>query len=269
MAHIFRPYCRLLAAGLMLGSCERKPATTTVQVATPTQPVRSSTALQTSPGRTQIPADTLASPDSTAADNPQLHQPFEDTKVLAPGLAVVIASVPVPATAIIREPSDLRLAFSIKYGGRVIFRDTANDGLTYTYFSMPQTEKLYPLWLPTGRGSGELLVAFNNRPSKELARRFFIKDFRVAKIDTLLTFSGPATDVDKDGKLEYAGFYDFGETWQDEKGRNRQLYIPTLYYEVRPSGLVLDSALTKQKTKAQFGAFYGYKYSDKPIIYAK
>lgn len=271
MGHIFRACCGgcLLAATLGFASCEHKPAPATTQATTAAQPAGPTAAPPATPSQPKAVADTLAATDSSSGDNTELHKPFKNVKVLAPGLAVVIASVPVPASAVIREPSNLRLTFSITYNGSVIFRDTANDGLTYTYYSMPQTEKLYPLWLPTGRGSGELLVAFNNRPSKELARRFFIKDFRVVKVDTLLTFSGPATDLDKDGKLEYAGFYDFSETWQDEQGRTRQPYVPTLYYEVRPSGLFLDSVLTKRKAKAQYGAFYGYEDSDKPVIYAK
>lgn len=189
--------------------------------------------------------------------------------MVAPGLQLLITSVPVADTALLREPSDLWLVLTIKRGKQVIFRDTARDGLTYTEYSEPTTAKLYPIWIPTGPGAGQLLVAFNNRPLKDLARRFYIKDYQVVKIDTLLTFNGPAGDVDKDGKLEFAGFYGYGEEWDDAKGRHRQMYIPTLYYEIRPMGLVLDSALTRQKAKAKYGKFYGYADSQGPVILAK
>jgi hypothetical protein len=71
----------------------------------------------------------------------------------------------------------------------------------------------------------------------------------------LLAFDGPAKDWDKDGKLEFAGFYDYVEPLADDKGRTLVPYVPTLYYEVRPSGLVLDSALTEKKVRADYGVF--------------
>jgi len=129
--------------------------------------------------------------------------------------------------------------------------------------------KVYPLWVPTGKGSGELMVAYNNRPLKDLARRFFIKGQRVIKIDTLLTFDSPPRDEDGDGKMELAGIWDYGEEWTDEQGRVRRSYNPTLFYEVRPTGLALDSALIIRRARAEFGKFYGFEYSDKPVVFAK
>lgn len=194
---------------------------------------------------------------------------FADDTTVAPGLVVSYRSIPRADTAVVRDPGDVKIAFTIRQTGQEIYRDTT-DGLAYNVEALePPARKLYPLWVPTGRGSGELLTPFDNRPSKPLARRFFIASGRVVKIDTLLTFEGPARDVDQDGRPEYSGFYDWREQWQDAKGRTRRMYIPTLYYEVRPSGLVLDSALTKRKAIAQYGAFYGYEDSDKPVIYMK
>ena len=89
---------------------------------------------------------------------------------------------------------------------------------------------------------------------------------RVVKIDTLLTFNGPAKDWDKDGKPEYNGAYDFSQQWEDKKGKMRTSYDPILYYEATPTGLVLDSVLTEQKVRAQYGVFMGYNTSEHPGV---
>ncbi len=253
----------------LLGSCESKPAPAAVQnssnaPSSAQSPVQADTAtiVQESP----LAAATNDTPKNPSEDVPALHKPFEKIKTVAPGLLVTIRSVPVAATDIIRDSSELRLIFTIERDHKVIFRDTADDGFMYSYYAMPETERLYPIWVPMGPGAGELLVAFNNRPSKELARRFYIKNNQVIKIDTLLTFNGPAKDVDNDGKLEFAGFGGFGEEWDDDQGRHRQTYNPVLYYELRPTGLVLDSVLTRRKILAQYGVFQGFDASDSPGI---
>jgi hypothetical protein len=204
--------------------------------------------------------------DSPSGDVPALHIPFKERHSVAPGLVVLIESIRPADTAIIREPSDLKLTFTIKRNKQIIYRDTAHDGLMYDYYAIPSTKKLYPIWVPTGAGNGELLMAFNNRPALELARRFHILNGQVAKIDTLIAFDGSARDWDHDGKLEYCGMEDSGEEWDDEQGHRRMAYNPKLYYEITPAGLVLDSALTKQKARADYGVFQGFHYSGSPGI---
>jgi hypothetical protein len=216
-----------------------------------------------------MPSDTTISSNKQpleTEDVAALHEPFEEIKQVAPGLRVIIRSIRPADTAIIRDPSDLKVVLAIERNRTIVHQDTTADGWTYDMYAMPETKKLYPLWVPTGGGNGDLLVAFSNRPSKELARRFQIRNDRVVKIDTLLTFDGPAKDWDGDGKLEYTGFYDFGEEWDDDKGQHRRMYIPTLYYEVRPTGLVLDSVLTEKQARADYGVFLGYKDSAQPGI---
>lgn len=202
-------------------------------------------------------------------DIPELHSlAIDDSITLVPSLTVKYQSIPHPAASS-SDPHDLPLSFSIRRSGKIIFRDTT-DGYSHDPTLVDSAiRKIYPLWIPTGKEAGELLVLFNNRPSKDLARRFFIRGRRVTKIDTLLTFDGPARDVDGDGKREFAGFRDYGEEWDDEQGRHRRAYNPILYYEVRPTGLALDSALTIRKVRAQYGKFYGFNYSVKPVILVK
>lgn len=207
-------------------------------------------------------------PDSTAAtplDAIALH----DTAVVSPGLLIRCKSIRRPRAGIIRDPGDIPLVFTIEQHHRVIYRDTTDGLAVDEELADPAVRKDYPLWIPTGRDAGELLIAYNNRPSKDRAQRFTIRAGRVAKLDTLPTFDGPAKNLDKDGQLEYGGRADYGENWEDERGRHRQSYNPVVYYEICPTGLVLDSALTRRRAVAQYGAFYGYRYSAKPIILKK
>lgn len=262
----FRSLFGLLLICSLLAGCESKETLATTETSA------SAVARQLLP-------DTLAAPLVSAADTavetaeqlpsgdvPALHIPFEESRTVAPGLLVIIKSIRPADTAIIREPSDLRLTFTIKRNNRVIYRDTADDGLTYDYYAMPSTKKLYPIWIPTGGGNGELLVAFNNRPSLELARRFHIFSGQIATIDTLITFNGPAKDWDHDGKLEYSGIEDSGEEWDDAQGHHHLAYNPRLYYEIRPAGLVLDSVLTERNARADYGIFQGFHYSGTPGV---
>ena len=254
-----------------LAACNSKPAGTEVAYPAATTPAGPDAGGRQLAGPTAAPAaDTVAS--ATASDavagskgNTTL-QPFRSRRLVAPGLLVDIASLPLGQPVVVADSSDLRLLFTVRYRQMVIFQDTTADGLTYSDFSMPQSSRLYPLWIPAGPKSGELLVAFNNRPNKELARRFTIHNGLVVKIDTLLTFDGPAKDVDGDGKLEFSGAYDYSQETGDGQGHMRKTYDPILYYEQRPTGLVLDSALTIRRGIARFGKFYGFDSSEEILV---
>lgn len=255
-------YCFLLGVPLLLG-CDHRPAATSHPASPPPPATAASAHSATLPDQ-----HTLAT-DAATGDIPALHEPFIAAKTITPGLELVISSVPVPATTVVREPSDLQLVLTIKKNQRVIFCDTVADGLTYTEYSEPHTNQLYPIWVPTGPNAGELLVAYNNRPSKDRVRRFHIRGSQVVSLDTLLTFDGPARDLDHDGRLEYGGRDDYGEGLSDAQGRALSFYNPVLYYELRPTGLVLDSMLTRQRATAQYGSFHGYRYSERFSFPAK
>jgi hypothetical protein len=249
----------LLAAGLVaLTACDNQPASTNPTTGSPKPPARGTVSTAAIP---QPPTEVSAGPES--GDVPLLHEPFTHIKEVAPGLQVQVSSVPVADTAVVRKPSDLRLVLTIIKNQRVIFRDTVADGLAYTEYSEPQTKRLYPIWVPMGPAEGQLLVAYNNRPSKDRARRIHIRGNKVIGIDTLLTFDGPARDLDHDGRLEYGGRANYGESTSDSRGRALSFYNPVLYYELRPAGLVLDSALTRHQAIAEYGSFHGYKYSER------
>jgi hypothetical protein len=123
--------------------------------------------------------------------------------------------------------------------------------------------------VPTGKGAGELLIEVQSPPDIGLARRFFIKQGHVEKTDTLPIFEEKARNLDNDPRPEFSGQRYSGEQWDDGKGHYFTSYSPMLYYEVRPTGLVLDTALTKRKAITQYGVFRGFGYSEKPGIRIK
>ncbi|PJJ60840.1 hypothetical protein CLV45_2274 [Hymenobacter chitinivorans DSM 11115] len=249
-------------AAVLTGCENRKPVTTAETTAAAPTPPPSSVSIPAKPALATARED---APDSASGDVAALHEPFEENKLVAPGLSIKIKSIPAAVNAIVKDPFDIKVTFAIIQNKQIIYQDTA-DAMTYDFSEESATQALYPLWMPTGQGSGELLVAFDNRPSKELARRFVIVKSQVVKIDTLPVFDAAAKDWDQDGKRELAGAMGYSETWDDPQGKARITYDPTLYYEVRPTGLVLDSALTKQKVRAEYGVFLGFKSSQTPGI---
>lgn len=265
MSHVLKTdsgFCILLGALLLLG-CDHRPAATRHPASPPPPAAAAATRIAI------LPAQDTPATDAATGDIPALHEPVVVTKTVAPGLQLIISSVPVADTAVVREPSDLQLVLTIRKNQRVIFRDTVADGLTYTKYSEPQTSRLYPIWVPTGPEAGQLLVAYNNRPSKDRARRFHIRGNQVVSLDTLPTFDGPARDLDHDGRLEYGGRNDYGEGLSDAQGRALSFYNPVRYYELRPTGLVFDSVLTRRRATAQYGSFHGYQYSERFSFPAK
>ncbi|QKG52541.1 hypothetical protein [Hymenobacter sp. BRD67] len=210
----------------------------------------------------------MATPDTAATTSLQTIQ-FDDTTQVAPGLVVRYKTVPRADTVVVRDPGDIPIAFTIEHQHKVIYRDKT-DGYSYNDADRePAVRKLYPLWVPTGRDSGELLIDIISPPNTELSRRFFIRNASVVKLDTIPLFHEPAKNLDRDKWLELAGYSTFGEEWSDEQGRQWQTYNPKLYYEIRPTGLMLDSALTKQQAISQYGVFRGFTASDEPVIRIK
>ncbi|MGI4875638.1 MAG: hypothetical protein ACRYFX_31160 [Janthinobacterium lividum] len=235
-----KPGNLFIATCLLLVACERKPASHEPLTSRPTQ----------------------------AAAAPAPPTPLATARMVAPGLVVRIAPAS-PTDTAIGQALDQRLVLTIERNRHVIFQDTTTDGLAYSAYSEPQTKTLYPLWVPAGAGAGELLLAYSNRPGRDQVRRFRIEGQQVTHLDTLTAFDGPAKNLDQDARLEYSGYADYGEHWTDEQGHHRQTYNPVLYYEVRPTGLVLDTALTIRQNRARYGKFYGYRYSEQPVIVVK
>lgn len=183
---------------------------------------------------------------------------------VAPGLVVLERGTPVSD-----DPAAVpQRILTIVQDGHVVYADTAADFL-YPPDTADAGYRLYPLWVPTGRSQGELLVRVASPPDFDFVRRFLVAGHHIICRDTLPTFDGPARNLDRDAAPEYDGFRQSGEVWTDGQGYFWQAYNPRLYYERRPTGLVLDSALTRRRALARYGVFRGFRYSDKPGIRIK
>lgn len=146
------------------------------------------------------------------------------------------------------------ISFELSRNGKLIFTDKSN--IEYEFGN-----KLYPIVMQTGKDSYELLFEINDRPSKNYLKRLFVKEDRVIRTDKLPTFVSKPVDINGDGVMEYAGFWDHGQMW----GENNSLtaYNPILYYSVTKNGLKLDSLLTKERNVFIYGKFHGYDFSEK------
>ena len=144
------------------------------------------------------------------------------------------------------------------------FKLERNNSIVYSDSSLTEYQfdnKLFPIILQTGDNSFELLFEINDRPSKNYLKRLFVNNDKLVGQDKLPTFEAKPADINNDGIEEYAGFWDYSETW----GENDSLtdYNPILYYSVTKTGLKLDSLLTKQRNEIIYGQFYGYSFSEK------
>jgi hypothetical protein len=122
-------------------------------------------------------------------------------------------------------------------------------------------DKLYPIFRQLDKKTFEILVEVNDRPSKNYLKYFKVYQDKIVSTEKLPTFISRASNLDTDDNLELAGFWDWGETW-DENGL-LTAYNPLIYYELRPSGITLDSTLTVSKNKEIYGDFQGFKYNEK------
>lgn len=139
-----------------------------------------------------------------------------------------------------------------------------NNKQIYIDTSMTEYEfgdKLYPIIRLIDDKTFEIFVEVNDRPNKNYLKYFKIHNNKIIEEKKLPTFISHVANLDNDDNLEYAGFWDFGETW----GNNNSLtaYNPIIYYEITAKGLQIDSLLTIEKNKKIYGDFKGYKYDEK------
>lgn len=173
----------------------------------------------------------------------------------------------------IQKTIELNYDFKIKVGQKEIFENFE----TYTLFVLSHKDKqvyvdtslteyefgdqLYPLVRQLDNETFEILVEVNDRPNKNYLKYFKVHRDKIVSTENLPTFISNASNLDNDANLEFAGFKDWGETWGDNGSLTA--YNPILYYELKPSGLILDSTLTINKNKEMYGDFYGFKYNEK------
>jgi hypothetical protein len=125
-------------------------------------------------------------------------------------------------------------------------------------------DKLYPLVRQLDKETFEILVEVNDRPSKNYLKYFKVHQDKIVSTEKLPTFISKASNLDTDDNLEFAGFWDWGETWGDNGSLTA--YNPIMYYELKSTGIALDSTLTISKNKDIYGDFHGFKYNEKVEI---
>jgi len=124
--------------------------------------------------------------------------------------------------------------------------------------------KLYPIVRLLDNETFEILIEVNDRPSKNYLKYFNVHQDKIVSTEKLPTFISKASNLDMDDNLEFAGFWDWGETWGDNG--TLTAYNPILYYEFKPSGIIMDSTLTISKNKEIYGDFHGFEYNEKVEI---
>ena len=125
-------------------------------------------------------------------------------------------------------------------------------------------DKLYPLVRQLDNETFEILVEVNDRPNKNYLKYFKVRQDKIVSTENLPTFISSSSNLDTDDNLEFAGFWDGGETWGDNGSLTA--YNPIIYYELKPSGITLDSILTISKNKEFYSDFHGFKYNEKVEI---
>lgn len=125
-------------------------------------------------------------------------------------------------------------------------------------------DKLYPMVRQLNNETFEIFVEVNDRPSKNYLKYLRVHQDKIVSIEKLPTFISKASNLDTDDHLEFAGFGDWGETWGDNGSFTG--YNPIIYYELKPSGITLDSNLTISKNTEIYGNFHGFKHNEKVEI---
>jgi hypothetical protein len=148
--------------------------------------------------------------------------------------------------------------FVLTHNGRQIYSDTTSS-TEYEFGS-----KLYPIIRIIDKATFEILVEINDRPSRNYLKYFKVSNNKIVENKKIPTFISKAKNLDNDKRLEYAGFWDWSESW----GEDGELtaYNPILYYELTSEGIILDRQLTIKKNKEIYGHFHGFQYSEKVVI---
>ena len=138
-----------------------------------------------------------------------------------------------------------------------------NNNVIYVDNSLTEYEfgdKRYPMVLQTGNNSFELLFEVNNRPGKNYIKRLFVNNDNLLEQDILPVFEADPININNDGIMVYAGYWDYGHPWH-ENDELMTAYNPILYYSVTDTGLKLDETLTIERNEMIYGQFYGFSFS--------
>ena len=144
--------------------------------------------------------------------------------------------------------------FILTHNNKQIYIDTS-----FTEYEFG--DSLYPIIRAIDHETFEVLVEINDRPLKNYVKYFKVFQDQIIYTEKMPTFFPRALNFDEDENLELAGFWGVGETWGDNYSLTG--YNPIIYYEIRPTGITLDSTLTITKNREFYGDFYGFQYNGK------
>jgi hypothetical protein len=96
--------------------------------------------------------------------------------------------------------------FILMHNGSQLYLDSS---LTEYEFGDAQ----YPIVIPIDKENFEVLVEVNDRPSKNYLKLFRVQQNKLTSTEKLPTFISRAANLDTDKVLEFAGFWDWAETW--------------------------------------------------------
>jgi hypothetical protein len=111
-------------------------------------------------------------------------------------------------------------------------------------------DKLYPMINRLNDDKYEILVEYNDRPSKDEVCVFKIANDKIVDHYSIPTFDSGAEKIN--GQPVYSGAWSYGEEW-DENGTRYSSFEPEIYYRFTPQGIQLDSVLTRKRTREEFG----------------
>jgi hypothetical protein len=151
-------------------------------------------------------------------------------------------------------PLQIYSLFILTHNNKQIYIDSS-----FTEYELG--DSLYPIVRAIDHETFEVLVEINDRPLKNYVKYFKVFQDQIIYTEKMPTFFPRALNLDEDENLELAGFWGIGETWGDNYSLTG--YDPIIYFEIKPTGITLDSALTISKNREFYGEFYGFKYNGK------
>lgn len=110
----------------------------------------------------------------------------------------------------------------------------------------------------------EILIGLLPQPDQSCILRLIADAQQQYQLDTLPFFLGNHFNADSDSFLEFMGFLSPIKPYCSEC--DSAFYNPLLFYEMRDTGFVLDSATTQKWAKQHYGNFYGFRPDSTRIV---
>lgn len=144
-------------------------------------------------------------------------------------------------------------AMQIWHRNVIVYTDNSDTASAYLTDGKP-----YPILNKLKSGDFELLLEYDNRPSKNLVLVLRISENKIISRKEIPSFDNDPEVIN--GLTTYYGKWDYGESWE-ENGKFYTVYNPSIYYKFTDHGIIIDTPLTIMKNKQVYGRFEGFTYS--------